>query len=310
MIQMVHLENLALGWENLDTDWCWSLKKKQVSSPLTVELDILKCVRMKCMLLVLFFFFFFVHWFICVYPASISLVFYYKLQQWKQSFAHFSWPKIKCTQRGWGELFGRAYMSSIIQYNIETSPSTSQSIQSLFHIYNSISIVIWLFAGLILNNFNSNLSVLLALTQENNQIQVRCRSKAEEYFFFLGGGCGGGGFNFLYRWVFGYLYLVLVPWKFHSYSDKNTFITLINQVSRNIGWGLHLRCKFRLPDLAPSRGKLSLNSPSNMTLVSVKMHLPILSWKITKAIEISAAQGKFQQDGDDMFKLSCLMVGL
>lgn len=83
-------------------------------------------------------------------------------------------------------------MSSIIQYNTETSPSSSQSIQSLFHIYNSISIVIWLFAGLILNNFNSNLSVLLALTQENNQIQVRCRSKAEEYiFFFWEGGVVG-----------------------------------------------------------------------------------------------------------------------
>lgn len=46
-------------------------------------------------------------------------------------------------------------------------------------------------------------------------------------------------------------------------------------VSRKIGWGIHLRFKFKYPDLAPSSSKRSLYSPSSITLVSVNMHLPI-----------------------------------
>lgn len=45
--------------------------------------------------------------------------------------------------------------------------------------------------------------------------------------------------------------------------------------SRKIGCGIHLRCKFKYPDLAPSSSKRSLYSPSSITLVSVNMHLPI-----------------------------------
>lgn len=48
-----------------------------------------------------------------------------------------------------------------------------------------------------------------------------------------------------------------------------------DHISRYIGCGDHLRFKFSRPDLAPSKGKLSLYSPSIMTLVSVMMHLPM-----------------------------------
>lgn len=137
--------------------------------------------------------------------------------------------------------------------------------------------VTWVFAGLIMNNFNSNLSLLLTLTQKNNnQTQVQCRSKYRKKF---------GGVQYFYRWVFGYLYFFIFLFFFKAVS--------INY--RNKGWGLHLRCTFRLPDLAPSRGKLSPYSLSKMTLVRVKMHLPILSWENSNPIGISGSSSFHQE---------------
>lgn len=63
---------------------------------------------------------------------------------------------------------------------------------------------------------------------------------------------------------------------YKQYTQDKTFVpALINQ-SLIIGWGVHLRCKFNLPDSAPSKGKLSITSPSNIIRVSVMMHFPNL----------------------------------
>ena len=116
MIQMVHLENLALGWENLDTDSCWSLKKKQVSSPLTVELDILKCVRMKCMLLVLFFFFCTLIY-LCL-PCKYFIGFLLQASTMKTELCSFFLTKNKVYSKGVGGIIWKSIheLNHPIQY--------------------------------------------------------------------------------------------------------------------------------------------------------------------------------------------------
>lgn len=82
--------------------------------------------------------------------------------------------------------------------------------------------------------------------------------------------------------------------------------------SRIIGCGVHLRWMVNLPDLAPSKVKVSLNSSSSITLVRVMMHLPILSWNLQKLKKIKqphkvqtqyskSLAPKWKQDGPKEF---------